>query len=170
MTTKEQIREEILGLGMRATVPRIAILEVFRSEQQQRAEQAAAAGEKQEVVHFNVDEMFKRLIERKVDVGIATVYRVMQQFEAAGVLSSSRFDAERVTYELNEGRPHDHFVCTNCGRVDEFYDPVVVARHKVIADNLGYMLHNHQLALYGICGACQKKMAAPARKGKTSGR
>lgn len=167
MTISKQIREELTSIGLRATVPRVAILEVFRDEQQRQAERAEALGEKPSVVHFSADEMFKRLVSRNVDVGIATVYRVMQQFEEAGVLSSSRFDTERVTYELNEGRPHDHMVCMNCGRVDEFNDAVIVARHKIVAQGLGYILHNHQLALYGICPTCQAKMSTQDKKEKT---
>lgn len=158
MSTNQQILDELASLRLRATVPRIAILEIFRADQEKAEKEAARTGGRPSVVHLSVDEMFKRLIDRKVDVGLATVYRVMQQFEEAGILSSSRFDSERVTYELNQGRPHDHLVCMNCGRVDEFYDQVMVARQKTIAENLGYLLNNHQLALYGICPACQGKM------------
>ncbi|WP_306430687.1 Fur family transcriptional regulator [Bordetella genomosp. 10] len=152
------MREELLSLGMRATVPRVAILEIFQAEQEKRAHAAATSGQRQESVHFSADEMFKRLIDGRIDVGLATVYRVMQQFEEAGVLRSSRFDAERVTYELNEGRPHDHIVCINCGRVDEFYDKIMVSRQKSVAEELGYLLHDHQLALYGICPECRNRM------------
>lgn len=147
----------------------MAILEIFRAEQDRIEAHAAKTGERPGVVHFSADEMFKRLIDRKVDVGLATVYRVMQQFEEIGILSSSRFDAERVTYELNQGRPHDHIVCINCGRVDEFHDQIMLARQRAVADGLGYLLHNHQLALYGICPACQQKMS-PASKDKGSAR
>ncbi|SHH81002.1 Fur family transcriptional regulator, ferric uptake regulator [Pollutimonas bauzanensis] len=164
---KQDIREELLSLNMRATVPRVAILEIFRDEQRRKTDKAKLSGERPQAVHFSTDEMFKLLIGRKIDVGLATVYRVMQQFEEAGVLSSSRFDAERVTYELNEGRPHDHIVCSVCGRVDEFYDKAMIARQKAVADDLGYMLQNHQLALYGICSVCQSKMGAATVKGKT---
>jgi Fur family ferric uptake transcriptional regulator len=158
MSTYQQILDELASLRLRATAPRVAILEIFRADQEKMETEAASSGEPPRAVHLNVDEMFKRLIDRKIDVGLATVYRVMQQFEEAGILSSSRFDSERVTYELNRGRPHDHLVCMNCGRVDEFYDPVMVARQKTVAENRGYLLNNHQLALYGICPACQTKM------------
>ena len=163
-TATRDVRTELMGLNLRPTVPRLAILEVFHQEQDQRAAQAEASGERLEVVHFSADEMFKRLIERKIDVGLATVYRVMQQFEEAGVLCSSRFDSGRVTYELNDGRPHDHIVCMTCGRVDEFHDRAMVARQKAVAHDLGYLLHNHQLSLYGICSACQNTMAAATQR------
>lgn len=162
MSLKEQIREELLSLNMRATTPRVAILEVFHEEQQRMAAEAEQGGDRAAVVHFSADEMFKRLVERKVDVGIATVYRVMQQFEEAGVLASSHFDTERVTYELNVGRPHDHMVCVICGRVDEFYDTPMIARHNAVANQLGYILQRHALALYGICPTCQQRGKASA--------
>ena len=162
MSLKEQIRAELLSLNMRVTAPRVAILEIFHEAQQSMADASARTGERAAVAHFSADEMFRRLVENKVDLGIATVYRVMQQFEEAGVLSSSRFDAERVTYELNAGQPHDHMVCITCGRVDEFNDAPMIARHKAVANQLGYILQRHALALYGVCPACQAKAKAPA--------
>lgn len=166
-SVKQDVLDELQGLKLRATVPRVKILEIFYSERRRKTARARSADGRSEPVHFSVDDMFKRLIEQNTDVGLATVYRVMQQFEEAGLLSSSRFDADRVVYELNEGRPHDHIVCMMCGRVDEFYDTAMVARQKAVAEGLGYMLHNHQLALYGICSACQAKTGKPA-KGKRS--
>lgn len=150
-------------------MPRVKVLEIFRSEERRRQTRKGEVKSKSEPVHFSADELFKRLIGLKVDVGLATVYRVLQQFEKVGILSSTRFDAERVVYEINEGKQHDHVVCLSCGRVDEFYDPTIAARQKAVAEELGYLLHNHQLALYGICPDCRTKMkkapkAKPAAK------
>jgi Fur family transcriptional regulator, ferric uptake regulator len=175
MSLKEQIKAELLSLNMRVTAPRVAILEIFHEAQQSMSDASARTGERAAVAHFSADEMFRRLVENKVDLGIATVYRVMQQFEEAGVLSSSRFDAERVTYELNAGQPHDHMVCITCGRVDEFNDAPMIARHKAVAKDLGYILQRHALALYGICPSCQAKAKAKApeasaAKGKAAGK
>lgn len=159
---KDQIRAELLSLNLRVTAPRVAILEIFHETQQRMSAAAESSGERPAVAHFSADDMFRRLLEHNVDVGIATVYRVMQQFEEAGVLSSSRFDTERVTYELNAGHPHDHMVCITCGRVDEFHDAPMIARHKAVANQLGYILQRHALALYGVCPACQGKARAKA--------
>jgi Fur family transcriptional regulator, ferric uptake regulator len=163
MSLKDRIRDELLGMNMRATAPRVAILEIFREEQERMTTEAADKDVRPAVPHFSADEMFRRLVERNVDVGVATVYRVMQQFEEAGLLTSSHFDTERVTYELNDGHPHDHMVCIMCGRVDEFHDTPMIGRHKVVANQLGYLLQRHALALYGICPVCQAKMKESAK-------
>lgn len=164
-SVKQEVLDELQGLNLRATAPRVAILEIFYSARRRKAARPSAAGDRTSPIHFSVDDMYKRLIEQRVDVGLATVYRVMQQFEESGLLSSSRFDADRVVYELNEGRPHDHIVCLTCGRVDEFHDALMVARQKAVADGMGYLLHNHQLALYGVCADCQSRAGKPV-KGK----
>lgn len=160
MTLKQAILDELSSLNLRATAPRVAILEIFHEEQARQTKAVQGTQARPSVAHFSADEMYRRLLESKVEVGLATVYRVMQQFEEAGVLSSSRFDAER-TYELNEGHPHEHIVCLTCGRIDEFYDRAMIARHTAVANQMGYLLQRHALALYGICPACQAKARAP---------
>lgn len=158
MSVQSEILDELKRVNMRATVPRVKVLEIFRSEEKRKANRKSAA--RSEPVHFSVDELFRRLVENKIDVGLATVYRVLQQFEKVGILCSTRFDSERVVYEINEGRQHDHIVCLSCGRVDEFFDPTIAARQKAMAEELGYLIANHQLAIYGYCTNCRPKPEA----------
>ena len=138
--------DELKNAGLKATISRVKILEIFYSS---------------DVIHLSVDEVHRQLVEQQMDVGLATVYRVLAQFEEVGILSKSTFDASKVIYELNKGRHHDHIVCLGCGRVDEFHDPVIEARQKMAADGLGYMLSEHQLSLYGYCKDCRPKSSKP---------
>lgn len=131
--------------GLKATLPRLKVLEVFRSSKTR---------------HLSADDVFRKLIESEGDVGLATVYRVLSQLEQAGLIERSAFSEERAVYELNEGSHHDHLVCINCGRVDEFNDTTIEARQEAVARQHGYVLTDHRLALYGLCPKC-----APA-KGK----
>ena len=94
------------------------------------------------------------LIAEDVDIGLATVYRVLTQFEQAGILMRSQFDGGKAVFELNDGDHHDHFICTNCAKVVEFSDPEIEKRQYVIADNLGFELESHTLVLYGTCEDC----------------
>lgn len=137
--------DELKNVGLKATVARVKVLEIFHSS---------------DTGHLSAEEVFRQLLEQGIDVGLATVYRVLAQFEEVGILSKSTFDATRVIYELNKGKHHDHIVCLGCGRVDEFYDGVIEARQKMVADTLGYMLSEHQLSLYGYCKNCRPKPLA----------
>jgi len=128
--------EELKSSGLKATLPRIKILEVF-----QHAERR----------HMTAEDVFKALMNEGSDIGLATVYRVLMQFEQAGLLSRSNFESGKAVFELNEGHHHDHLVCLNCGRVEEFYDPEIEARQRAVASARGFELQEHSLALYANC-------------------
>jgi Fur family ferric uptake transcriptional regulator len=135
--------EELKNSGLKATLPRIKILEVF---QQAR------------VRHMTAEDVYKLLLGEGSDIGLATVYRVLMQFEQAGILSRNHFEAGKAVFELNEGKHHDHLVCVVCGKVEEFYDAEIEARQQKIAVERGYTLQDHALALYVVCDKpeCQK--------------
>jgi Fur family ferric uptake transcriptional regulator len=130
---------ELKSSGLKATLPRLKILEVFQ--------RAPATG----VRHLSAEDVYKALIADNLDVGLATVYRVLQQFEQAGLLVRSHFEQGRAVFELNEGSHHDHLVCLTCGRVEEFVDSEIEQRQHKIAKAHGFQLKDHALALYGVC-------------------
>ncbi|MEN9775580.1 MAG: hypothetical protein RL322_2650 [Pseudomonadota bacterium] len=127
---------ELKSLGLKATVPRLKILEVF---QQGRLR------------HMSAEDVYRELLTDNSDIGLATVYRVLMQFEQAGILKRTNFESGRSLFELNEGEHHDHLVCLQCGRVEEFIDPEIEKRQQRIARDLGFALQDHALALYGNC-------------------
>ncbi len=118
------------------TLPRIKILEVFQQAQRR---------------HLTAEDVYKHLLTEGADIGLATVYRVLMQFEQAGLLTRSNFESGKSVFELNEGQHHDHLVCLTCGRVEEFFDPEIEARQRHIAETRGFELHEHSLALYARC-------------------
>ncbi len=122
--------------GLKATLPRLKVLEVFHKSSQR---------------HMSAEDVVKALWDEDTDIGLATVYRVLMQFEQAGILTRSQFDNEKAVYELNEGSHHDHLVCMDCGRVEEFYDPEIERRQAAIAAEKGFTLTEHALSLYGHC-------------------
>ncbi|MBX3637195.1 MAG: ferric iron uptake transcriptional regulator [Rubrivivax sp.] len=128
--------DELKSSGLKATLPRIKILEVF-----QRTERR----------HLTAEDVFKVLLAEGSDIGLATVYRVLMQFEQAGLLTRSNFESGKAVYELNEGQHHDHLVCLDCGRVEEFYDAEIEARQRTVAVTRGFELQEHSLALYARC-------------------
>ena len=127
---------ELKSSGLKATLPRLKILEVF-----QRAEQR----------HMTAEDVFKALLAEGADIGLATVYRVLMQFEQAGLLSRSHFESGKSVFELNQGQHHDHLVCLTCGRVEEFYDAEIERRQREIAETRGFALQDHALSLYAVC-------------------
>ena len=128
--------DEIKSSGLKATLPRIKILEIF-----QRANRR----------HMTAEDVYKALLTEDADIGLATVYRVLMQFEQAGVLTRSNFESGKSVFELNEGQHHDHLVCLTCGRVEEFFDPEIEQRQRSIAEARGFDLQEHSLALYARC-------------------
>ena len=134
--------EELKSSGLKATLPRIKILDIFQRAQQR---------------HMTAEDVFKILLSEGSDIGLATVYRVLTQFEQAGILIRSSFESGKAVYELNEGQHHDHFVCTVCSKVEEFYDPEIEKRQNLIAKDKGWVIHDHSMALYGQCADCAKK-------------
>ncbi|TXI22209.1 MAG: ferric iron uptake transcriptional regulator [Roseateles sp.] len=127
---------DIKNSGLKATLPRIKILDLF-----QRAEQR----------HMTAEDVYKALLGDGADIGLATVYRVLQQFEQAGLLSRNHFETGKAVYELNEGHHHDHLVCLTCGRVEEFFDAQIEERQHAIARERGFALQEHALSLYATC-------------------
>jgi Fur family transcriptional regulator, ferric uptake regulator len=128
--------EELKNSGLKATLPRIKILEVFQQANQR---------------HMTAEDVYKVLLGEGSDIGLATVYRVLMQFEQAGILSRNHFEAGKAVFELNEGKHHDHLVCVVCGKVEEFYDAEIEARQQAIAKERGYTLQDHALSLYVVC-------------------
>lgn len=128
--------DELKNSGLKATLPRIKVLEVFQNTNQR---------------HMSAEDVFKSLLNDGADVGLATVYRVLMQFEQAGILSRNHFEGGKAVFELNEGKHHDHLVCMDCGRVEEFFDPEIEKRQRSIAQTRGFELQDHALALYALC-------------------
>lgn len=128
--------EELKSTGLKATLPRLKILEIFQTGRRR---------------HMTAEDVFRELLDSRSDIGLATVYRVLTQFEQAGLLVRSNFESGKAVYELNEGRHHDHLVCLDCGRVEEFYDPEIEKRQQAIAKDRGFDLQEHALALYANC-------------------
>ena len=128
--------DELKSSGLKATLPRIKILEVF----QQTVER-----------HLTAEDVYKVLLADGSDVGLATVYRVLMQFEQAGFLSRNHFESGKSVFELNEGKHHDHLVCLDCGRVEEFFDAEIEKRQRAVAQARGFDLQEHALSLYAVC-------------------
>lgn len=149
-----QVLEELQGAGLRITMPRVKVLEFFRTSDYR---------------HCSAEDVFRHLVEEKVEIGLATVYRVLAQLVEAGILTTSMLDSSKMVYELNQGKRHDHIVCVNCGRVDEFSDPLMDGRQKAVADTLGYVLTGHQLVLHGYCSNCRPKPQGGKSGKKTGG-
>lgn len=132
MTNTDQLR----SMGLKVTGPRLKILNLF--EQTERR-------------HLTAEDVYRLLMAEHVDVGLATVYRVLTQFEHAGLLVRHHFDNDKAVYELNRGDHHDHLLCLQCGRVEEFYDPAIEKRQQAIAAERGFRLAEHALHLYVEC-------------------
>jgi Fur family transcriptional regulator, ferric uptake regulator len=127
---------ELKNTGLKATVPRLKILEVFQRGTQR---------------HMTAEDVFRVLLQERSDVGLATVYRVLTQFEQASILTRSNFESGKAVYELNEGHHHDHLVCLDCGKVEEFYDPEIEERQRMVAKAKGFVIADHALSLYANC-------------------
>ena len=132
MSTVQSLKES----GLKATLPRRKILELFEASK---------------VRHLSAEDVYKALMQEGIDIGLATVYRVLTQFEHAGLLSRQNFEHGKAVFELNQGGHHDHLVCLQCGRVEEFYDPDIERRQTEVARQRGFSLHGHSLALYADC-------------------
>ena len=134
--------DELKSSGLKATLPRIKILDVFQNTTQR---------------HMTAEDVYKALLVEGADIGLATVYRVLMQFEQAGILSRNHFESGKAVFELNEGKHHDHLVCTGCGKVEEFYDAEIERRQQMIAKDKGWILQDHAMSLYGLCADCVSK-------------
>ncbi len=128
--------DELKSTGLKATLPRLKVLEIFQQGTQR---------------HMTAEDVFRALLVDRSDVGLATVYRVLTQFEQAGILSRSNFEGGKAIYELNEGQHHDHLVCLDCGKVEEFFDAEIENRQHLVAKAKGFMIAEHSLSLYAHC-------------------
>jgi Fur family ferric uptake transcriptional regulator len=132
MTDSDQLK----SMGLKATAPRLRILSLF---------------EQVEKRHLTAEEVYRLLLQENLDVGLATVYRVLTQFEQAGILIRHHFEAGKAVFELNEGGHHDHLVCVQCGHVEEFFDAEIERRQNKIAKDRGFNIHEHSLQIYADC-------------------
>jgi Fur family transcriptional regulator, ferric uptake regulator len=128
--------DELKSTGLKATLPRLKVLEIFQNGTQR---------------HMTAEDVFRALLVDRSDVGLATVYRVLTQFEQAGILTRSNFEGGKAIYELNEGQHHDHLVCLDCGKVEEFFDAEIESRQHAVAQAKGFMIAEHSLSLYAHC-------------------
>jgi Fur family ferric uptake transcriptional regulator len=129
--------QDLRSTGLKVTQPRLKILEIFQ---------------KAALRHMTAEDVYRELLnDHTRDIGLATVYRVLTQFEQAGILSRTHFEAGKAMFEINEGKHHDHLLCLDCGRVEEFVDPEIEARQQRIAAERGFQLQEHSLALYANC-------------------
>ncbi|NLC37423.1 MAG: transcriptional repressor, partial [Alcaligenaceae bacterium] len=101
-------------------------------------------------------DVYRTLIAEDVDIGLATVYRVLTQFEQAGILVRSQFDGGKAVFELNDGDHHDHLICTHCNKVVEFSDEKIETRQYKVAEEHGFVLESHTMMLYGMCPDCAR--------------
>jgi len=134
--------QDLKNVGLKATLPRIKILHFL---------------EQSKIRHMSAEDVYKALLESGEEVGLATVYRVLTQFEQAGLVTRHHFEGGQSVFELNEGKHHDHILCIKCGKVDEFIDKTIEDRQVIIAKEKGYEMTDHSLYIYGICKDCQKK-------------
>jgi Fur family ferric uptake transcriptional regulator len=141
MSTAQSLKD----IGLKDTLPRRKVLELF---------------ENSKVRHLSAEDVYRSLMAEGIDIGLATVYRVLTQFEQAGLLSRQHFETGKAVFELNQGGHHDHLVCLQCGRVEEFYDAEIEQRQSEVARKRGFELHGHSLALYADC----TKQDCPNRK------
>jgi Fur family ferric uptake transcriptional regulator len=132
MSTVQSLKD----IGLKATLPRRKILELFEASK---------------VRHLSAEDVYKALIAEGIDIGLATVYRVLTQFEQAGLLNRNHFETGKAIFELNAGSHHDHLVCLDCGRVEEFYDEEIESRQHKVAVERGFKIAEHALAIYGNC-------------------
>jgi Fur family ferric uptake transcriptional regulator len=137
--------QSLKDIGLKATLPRRKVLELFETSK---------------VRHLSAEDVYRSLMAEGIDIGLATVYRVLTQFEQAGLLSRQHFETGKAVFELNQGGHHDHLVCLQCGRVEEFYDAEIEQRQSEVARKRGFELHGHSLALYADC----TKQDCPHRK------
>ena len=127
---------DLKSAGLKATAPRLKIINLFETSK---------------VRHLTAEDVYKLLLAEGLDIGLATVYRVLTQFEQAGLLVRHHFESGKAVFELNEGKHHDHLVCMQCGRVEEFYDPEIEKRQAKVARERGFQISEHALYLYADC-------------------
>lgn len=128
--------QDLKSIGLKATLPRLKILNLFENSEQR---------------HLTAEDVYKVLMNEGMEIGLATIYRVLTQFEQAGLLIRHHFESGKAVFELNEGGHHDHLVCIQCGHVEEFFDAEIERRQSKIAKDRGFSIHEHSLQLYADC-------------------
>ena len=128
--------KDLRKAGLKVTLPRLKILEILEGSSMR---------------HLSAEDIYRTLLESNEDIGLATVYRVLTQFEAAGLVTRHHFEDGMAVFELNQGTHHDHIVCLDCGRVEEFVDSGIEERQTAVAGRLGFAIRDHSLILYGNC-------------------
>jgi len=148
LVSSELIKTELMEqsdlkkAGLKVTLPRVKILEILASSSER---------------HMSAEDVYKTLLEQNEEIGLATVYRVLTQFEAAGLVERHNFEGGHAVFELDQGHHHDHIVCMTCGKVVEFMDPTIERLQHEIAEQNNFKLVDHSLTLYGVCQGCDKK-------------
>lgn len=137
MQESQQLKEA----GLKITLPRLKVLQILEQTRDR---------------HLSAEEVYKALLDMGEDVGLATVYRVLTQFEAAGLVSRHNFEGGHSVFELSQGEHHDHLVCVKCGRVEEFIDDIIEERQQMIAEQAHFKMTDHALNIYGICPDCPR--------------
>ncbi|MDR2710249.1 MAG: ferric iron uptake transcriptional regulator [Burkholderiales bacterium] len=150
MTTTPQ---DLKDRGFKATLPRLHIIRLFETSRDS---------------HMTAEDVYRRLKDDGLDIGLATIYRVLTQFEQAGLLLRHHFESDKAVYEINRGHHHDHIVCLHCGKVEEFFDAGIEKRQNEIARKKNFEVVDHSLCLYGYCatGACAERRRAEESGGK----
>ena len=127
--------------GLKTTQPRLKVLDVLETSQ---------------IHHMTAEDVYKRLLETEQEIGLATVYRILTQFETAGLVIRHNFEGGRALYELDNGAHHDHMVCVECGKVFEFFDRTIEQRQRNVATKAGFAMEDHSLSLYGVCNGMKE--------------
>ena len=127
--------------GLKTTQPRLKVLDVLETSQNH---------------HMTAEDVYKRLLETEQEIGLATVYRILTQFETAGLVIRHNFEGGRALYELDNGAHHDHMVCVECGKVFEFFDRTIEQRQRNVAAKAGFTMEDHSLSLYGVCNGMKE--------------
>ncbi|MDT8405937.1 MAG: ferric iron uptake transcriptional regulator [Methylococcales bacterium] len=135
-------KQDLRDVGLKVTLPRLKILEILETQTEAR--------------HMSAEQVYKHLLSDDEEIGLATVYRVLTQFEAAGLVTRHHFEGGNSVFELNKGEHHDHLLCVKCGRVEEFQDESIERRQQEIAHRFDFELTDHSLYLYGLCPDCRK--------------
>ena len=133
-------RQDLRKAGLKVTLPRLKVLEIL---------------EDAELRHMSAEDVYKALLETGEEIGLATVYRVLTQFEGAGLVSRLSIDGGHAVFELEDGGHHDHLLCVKCNQIEEFVDEVIEQRQRAIAAEKGFEMTEHSLYIYGICKRCQ---------------
>ncbi|MBN9230598.1 MAG: transcriptional repressor [Legionella sp. 40-6] len=131
--------KQLKNAGLKVTLPRLKVLQILEQSPNH---------------HLSAEGVYKALLETGEDVGLATVYRVLTQFESAGLIVRHNFEGGHSVFELSQGVHHDHLVCVQCGYVEEFVDELIEQRQEQIAKEAGFQMTDHALNIYGICPRC----------------